>query len=883
MTTAAFLLKLDVLGYHTLRILMTIMLQSAILFVIAGAAAYMLRRKTPEIRHMIWAFALISMPLLPILVWMARETGTPQVEFRVLPSYTVPYPSLGTSPLTVTPMRSVSAPRTGNTTGDSVEEKHVNPFFYPWAMGLIAYAATAGTLMALVIMGRLRIQRWKWNGIVVIDKRALGIFENVRNMYGIERRFMIVETEEIQSPLTIGTIHPVIMLPIGYVDDLTNYELRSIALHELAHVRRFDSFVLTIVSLVRALLFFHPLVWYAANMVSTLAENSCDDAVIEALGDQQAYAELLLRLAQRFTRRNYEIELAAGFIFSKKLLLQRVKLILDERGIIRRTSNRLIAVALAAMTLSMIVVCALPVREKALPLKSYFIDLNDSKDTITEYIGGAREIVPDTELGGIVLGPGDQPLEGVVIDRDPARDGGEILTGPDGRFSLSGLSRQHRVLLRFTKDGYSPELVVQQKTAVGNIIVRLTDKTFFEGVVTGQDGRPVAGAHIRARQPMKFADGYMTDMIWTETVSGADGSYRLYVEDDTYDIQVKADGAGVARFTGETIEKNRHRKLDIRLTDPVNFRARVVDSITGEPVSGFRLSKRSQGDMDGVSGQDGVVTISGMIPGQAEFDAGGKGIARWWSDDAVHMFQKKRVHGERIQRNYGTLTFDLAGGMKPVVIVVEQAVTITGAVVDPDGNPVAGATVAPALTGTGNSITGDTRFSFPTDEDGRFEMLLPASHDAWYNIVAHDGKHMEWRTWANGVMEPIRTTPGQRIDNVVISLSRPCAVRGIVIDRNGRPIADHEVIAQSSDKKENRYYDPMTRSDANGRFELNFIRPGRHTIAGTRYLGLDGATLKYAPEGVVKEVELTDSGLVENITLVGYTRHELDDSMKGEN
>ena len=50
-------------------------------------------------------------------------------------------------------------------------------------------------------------------------------------------------------------------------------------------------------------------------------------------------------------------------------------------------------------------------------------------------------------------------------------------------------------------------------------------------------------------------------------------------------------------------------------------------------------------------------------------------------------------------------------------IVVEKGVRIRGRVVDPDGKPVVGATVAPALTGTGNSLTGDTRFSV-TSKDG---------------------------------------------------------------------------------------------------------------------------------------------------------------------
>ena len=126
--------------------------------------------------------------------------------------------------------------------------------------------------------------------------------------------------------------------------------------------------------------------------------------------------------------------------------------------------------------------------------------------------------------------------------------------------------------------------------------------------------------------------------------------------------------------------------------------------------------------------------------------------------------------------------------MAPVKIVVEKGVRINGRIVDPDGNPVAAATAAPALTGTGNSLTGDTRFSVTTKDDGTFDMLLPASNDAKYNLVAHDGKWQQWRTWANGVLAPISTTPGQEINGVELKLTRPATVRGRVVDRRGKPV-----------------------------------------------------------------------------------------------
>ena len=141
-----------------------------------------------------------------------------------------------------------------------------------------------------------------------------------------------------------------------------------------------------------------------------------------------------------------------------------------------------------------------------------------------------------------------------------------------------------------------------------------------------------------------------------------------------------------------------------------------------------------------------------MTPGEFEFDVTAVGEprgsdlagkhARWWSPDATEEHQRKiEYDNSSFQRNFDDLTFNILGNTEPVKIYVEKAVSIRGRVTDPDGNPVAGATVAPAKTGTGNSITGDTRYSVRTESDGTFHIRLPASNNAKYNLVAHDGDY----------------------------------------------------------------------------------------------------------------------------------------------
>jgi hypothetical protein len=181
--------------------------------------------------------------------------------------------------------------------------------------------------------------------------------------------------------------------------------------------------------------------------------------------------------------------------------------------------------------------------------------------------------------------------------------------------------------------------------------------------------------------------------------------------------------------------------------------------------------------------------------------------------------------------------------MPPVKIVVEQGVRVSGRVTDPDGNPIEGATVAPARTGSGNSLTGDTRYSVRTNSEGAYHVVLPASNKATYNLIVHDGDYEQWRTWANGISDPLQTAPGQKIEGFNLQLTQPATVRGRVVV-GGRPVFDREVRSHDFHKRENRYYDPTTKTKEDGTFELRFVRPGKHYLqAAPFWLSAEDALL----------------------------------------
>ncbi len=410
-------------------------------------------------------------------------------------------------------------------------------------------------------------------------------------------------------------------------------------------------------------------------------------------------------------------------------------------------------------------------------------------------VEGPGSVAPE-ELAGVVVDTEGNPVEGAEVDVWTWYPGHEAKTDAHGVFRIGKLTKGGKVEVIVRKPGYTPQLFMSQPAGAKGWVIVLGNKTYFEGQVTDPDGKPVAGALIRANNGPKRGDGFMMTEIWTEARTGDDGRYRMYAQTDTYDIQVRAPGAGVARLSKTSIEADRAKQLDIRLAPGVTFWAKVVDSLTGQRVPNVRLWHWQHPGVEGRPNKDGYVVVRDMFPGPFRFQVDAPGYARWWSEESSSEWGRRQVSEKGWQRNFDQIDFDLERGMRPVMITLEPAVTVTGRVLDPDGKPMAGATVAPARTGTFNSITGDTRFSFETRQDGSFTMLLPASGGVDYNLITHDGKYGQWRRWANGVLPPMRTKPGEALTGVELRLTRPVSVRGHVTDGAGHPVAGREVPRQ---------------------------------------------------------------------------------------
>lgn len=822
--------------------------QASVVWIVFVLAMRGLQDHSPGVRYRVGMMSLFAIVGCVVVTYLAIR-GHEAVENTV----SLTFQSASVEPVDV-PAVLADAPDSSPFSAEPPRGSSDRPIsdgsYRPWSIARIApsivvvYISCVGLLLLRLAFDFGSTVRYRRNSDPVSQPDIKQLVAAVSQRLGLAMAPPVRWSSRVAVPSVIGVVRPVIYLPLACLTGLTSEQLRHVIMHEMAHIRRLDPIFSLLQNAIESLLFFHPAVWFISRHIRLERESCCDAIAAQDAESAAEYASTLLEVASWSRGRVGPTASIAATGDASQLKLRIHRLLgMKSPSPLRRIEGG--SLALVALALVLFVIAAAGPSVNADPAPEKPVETASETRKTEPPVPIKLEATPERIVGEVVDAD-MKPLEGVLVDAWTWWKGTETVTDAQGRFVLNPKTEpRRRAELRFSKPGYSPQYIVQQAVGAEPIRIVLDSKTYFEGVVTDSRGQPVAGAAIRGVQAPKQADGVLIGGVDTSTVADENGRYRLYVFPDTYDLRVSAANRGVARLSETRIATGEAKTLDIKLADGVRFEAQVIDSITSEPVEGFVLWSWREQSVFGKSDNAGKVVIDNLLPGKFDFNIGGgeptkhEALAidlyhhgpfgRWWSADAVNEWERKSIEPGKFQGNFDNVQFDLAVGMNPVTIVVERGVSFSGKVVDPDGKPVAGATVAPAKTGSGNSLTGDTRYSVETEADGSYQVVMPAGNDFQYNLIAHDGKYQEWRNWANGTTDVLTTRPGDEI-KIDISLNRPCTVRGTVTANGNGDRSKLQVRAHSVDRKENRYYDPTTRTDENGNFELKFVRPGKQFI-----------------------------------------------------
>ena len=200
-------------------------------------------------------------------------------------------------------------------------DKYQTPVFYTWVTGVIMFGFR-------FVLSAVYVEFLSKSSTPVYCQDTFRAFRRVSNHYGVAQSISIGESKYVKSPMILGFIKPIILFPIGIINQLSTEEAEAILAHEIAHFVRKDIYINIIQNLMEALLYYHPAIWWISANIRLERESCCDDLAIRYMGDNIHYARTLLKI-QEMAHNTKSPVLALNFSKRESFFSNRIKRILN--------------------------------------------------------------------------------------------------------------------------------------------------------------------------------------------------------------------------------------------------------------------------------------------------------------------------------------------------------------------------------------------------------------------------------------------------------------------------------------------------------------------------------------------------------------------------
>ncbi len=259
--------------------------RGGLVLAVALGAVKLLRSVPASLRASVLASALAAVLVLPVLVAIVPAWHVES--FGAAPGFVAEAPQV--------PVAEV-APHGAIHTAALASAAPAEAWHVPWgALLVVAWALGAAAIAARAVVGAVRARRLAARG--VLAERAYAVADRVwREVGGRGATPRIVTSAEIDAPIVVGAVAPVVVVPVESATwDAERW--RVVLAHELSHVRRRDGLANAIAQLACAIHWFDPLVWLAARQLREERELAADDTVLRGGTRASAYAEHLVAIA----------------------------------------------------------------------------------------------------------------------------------------------------------------------------------------------------------------------------------------------------------------------------------------------------------------------------------------------------------------------------------------------------------------------------------------------------------------------------------------------------------------------------------------------------------------------------------------------------------
>jgi beta-lactamase regulating signal transducer with metallopeptidase domain len=214
----------------------------------------------------------------------------------------------------------------------------LNGFGFIWIAGFLI-------LLGRLFYGIVFLSGFRSSLVKIPEDRLSGVFETVRASFPKTRFPPIFVSPAVDSPVALGILHPMIVLPQLLYKNLSAEELTNILIHETAHIRHFDQVSGLLQRLFTSIYWWNPLAYVLNASLSVTREDVSDNYAIQKSG-AHSYAKCLVALAQK-TSLITRLPAAVGMATTHISLEERVKHIMSKERVMATKLKKSVVFLLA--------------------------------------------------------------------------------------------------------------------------------------------------------------------------------------------------------------------------------------------------------------------------------------------------------------------------------------------------------------------------------------------------------------------------------------------------------------------------------------------------------------------------------------------------------
>ena len=162
-------------------------------------------------------------------------------------------------------------------------------------------------------------------GVLIKDVQINRQVQEISQELGLRRKITLIYFEKAGSPMAVGFLHPLLILPD---ETYSSRELYYILKHELVHLKRRDAYFKLLIVIVNALHWLNPIVRIMCRNAVIDLELSCDEAVVKDtdLAGRKEYTQALLSAIHKQCLK--KSSLSTQFYGGKQIMKKRFENIL---------------------------------------------------------------------------------------------------------------------------------------------------------------------------------------------------------------------------------------------------------------------------------------------------------------------------------------------------------------------------------------------------------------------------------------------------------------------------------------------------------------------------------------------------------------------------